>query len=71
MLLTLLIKRVKWNGLRGWQPDYLNDPEDDTAQWFALRAELGWQETDVEREAKALAAELWPATPLEDEEDAA
>ena len=71
VLLTLLIKRVKWTRLRTWQPDYLDDPEDDTAQWFALRAELGWQETDVEREAKALAAELWPATPLEDEEDAA
>lgn len=68
-LLTILLKRKTWIGLRAWQPDYLNDPEDSTAQWFALRAELGWQETDVEREAKALAAELWPPEPLEDDED--
>ncbi len=70
-LLTIVSMRAKVQLLGVWAPADLANPENVNAQWFALRAELGWQETDVEREAKALAAELWPAAPVDEDEGVA
>lgn len=69
-LLTIVIMRAPNSRVTTCKPDVLAG-DNQISQWFALRAELGWQETDVEREAKALAAELWPATPLEDDSEEA
>ncbi|WOO98213.1 ParB/RepB/Spo0J family partition protein [Micrococcus terreus] len=58
-LFTLISARSNIANLHAWrsEPGHSNG-------WLALRADLGWELTDAEKDAQALAAELYPAKPV-------
>ncbi|MFB2571393.1 ParB/RepB/Spo0J family partition protein [Micrococcus sp. IITD107] len=57
-LFTLTSARGNIANLHAWRPEHGH-----SNGWLALRADLGWELTDAEKAAQALAAELYPAKP--------
>ncbi|MDI3331437.1 MAG: ParB/RepB/Spo0J family partition protein [Micrococcus sp.] len=69
-LLTIMLKRERLTSINAFKPAVITG-DNSIEWWLAFRNELGWETTDVETEAMALAAELWPAAPTTEEDSQA